>query len=70
VEGLAGCLLGGLAELLFKLILWLVLLPIFLIVSTPAILIQSLWNLPGYFSEVRFRYGKVVAFWLALTRYG
>ena len=67
---LLGCLFEGLFGGLFALLLQLALLLIFLIVTTPFILVRSLWSLPDYLGEVRFQYGRVIQFWIGLVQYG
>ena len=53
-------LIGG---LIFAFIWWIVLLPIFIVIATPYILIRSIIGDGPYLLKIRDRYSRVIEFW-------
>jgi hypothetical protein len=50
-------------ELIFWFFWWILLLPLFLVVATPFILVISIKGSGSYFSRIKNRYVAVVDFW-------
>lgn len=67
MEGL-GCLLELILTPVLELLLWLVLLPIFLILATPGVLVLAFFGEGSYLAKARQRYQRVVQFWKGLSK--
>ncbi len=53
----------AMAELLLWFLWWILLLPLFMIIATPFILLVSIKGDGSYFSRIKGRYAAVVDFW-------
>ena len=55
--------MSAIGELLFWFLWWILLLPLFMILAFPFILLLSIKGDGSYFSRVKSRYAAVVDFW-------
>ncbi len=61
---MAGCLLEAVLDILFRAAVWLALLPIALVLTTPFILVRGLYGPKRYWTNVSNDYERVLAWWL------
>lgn len=64
-----GCLLEMLLTPVLELAFWVVLLPVCLILSTPAVLVLAFFDEGSYLESAGQRYRRVVKYWEGLSRF-